>query len=75
MGVFEMLKQKASALSHSILTRTTMCFSNLVGPLEEIGYYGHPMAYLAPTSYGQPHVSIFFFFFSAKIESKMSGKQ
>ncbi|KAL4598914.1 hypothetical protein ACB092_11G091500 [Castanea dentata] len=46
---------KASALSHSILTRTTMCFSNLVGPLEEIGYYGHPMAYLAPTSYGQPH--------------------
>nr|POE80538.1 o-acyltransferase wsd1 [Quercus suber] len=48
--------KKASALSHSIMTRTTMCFSNLVGPLEEIGYYGHPMAYLAPTSYGQPHL-------------------
>ncbi|PPS07361.1 hypothetical protein GOBAR_AA13286 [Gossypium barbadense] len=32
-----------------------MCFSNLVGPLEEIGFYGHPMAFLAPSSYGQPH--------------------
>ena len=68
MGVIEMLKQKASALSHSIMTRTTMCFSNLVGPLEEIGYYGHPMAYLAPTSYGQPHVSNFFFL------QKLKGK-
>jgi len=34
-----------------------MCFSNLVGPLEEIGFYGHPLAFLAPSSYGQPHVS------------------
>ncbi|TYJ26899.1 hypothetical protein E1A91_A07G151500v1 [Gossypium mustelinum] len=45
----------ASALSHRILSHTTMCFSNLVGPLEEIGFYGHPMAFLAPSSYGQPH--------------------
>ncbi|XVF33168.1 hypothetical protein REPUB_Repub17cG0145300 [Reevesia pubescens] len=45
----------ASALSHRILAHTTVCFSNLVGPLEEIGFYGHPMAFLAPTSYGQPH--------------------
>ncbi|XP_059636114.1 wax ester synthase/diacylglycerol acyltransferase 11-like [Cornus florida] len=45
----------ASALSHKVITHTTMCFSNLVGPLEEIGFYGHPMAYLAPSSYGQPH--------------------
>ncbi|KAG6730304.1 hypothetical protein I3842_01G073400 [Carya illinoinensis] len=47
--------KRASALSHRIITHTTMCFSNLVGPLEEIGYYGHPMAYLAPSCYGQPH--------------------
>ncbi|KAH9624553.1 hypothetical protein KSS87_017763 [Heliosperma pusillum] len=45
----------ASVLSHRINTHTTMCFSNLVGPLEEIGFYGHPMSFLAPTSYGQPH--------------------
>ncbi|KAE8662457.1 anther-specific protein SF18-like [Hibiscus syriacus] len=45
----------ASALSHRILSHTTMCFSNLVGPLEEIGFYGHPLAFLAPSSYGQPH--------------------
>ncbi|KAL3743640.1 hypothetical protein ACJRO7_018845 [Eucalyptus globulus] len=45
----------ASALSHRVITHTTMCFSNLVGPLEEIGFYGHPLAYLAPGCYGQPH--------------------
>ncbi|PON51360.1 O-acyltransferase WSD1, C-terminal [Parasponia andersonii] len=32
-----------------------MAFSNVVGPLEEIGFYGHPMAFLAATTYGQPH--------------------
>ncbi|KAK8630926.1 hypothetical protein V6N13_079697 [Hibiscus sabdariffa] len=45
----------ASAVSHRIFCHTTMSFSNLVGPLEEIGFYGHPMAFLAPSSYGQPH--------------------
>ncbi|CAH9063903.1 unnamed protein product [Cuscuta europaea] len=45
----------AGWLSHRILEHTTMCFSNLVGPQEEIGFCGHPMAYLAPSSYGQPH--------------------
>ncbi|KAL9229000.1 hypothetical protein vseg_004519 [Gypsophila vaccaria] len=45
----------ASAMSNRINSHTTMCFSNLVGPLEEIGFYGHPLAFIAPTSYGQPH--------------------
>ncbi|KAF8379706.1 hypothetical protein HHK36_029150 [Tetracentron sinense] len=45
----------AAAISHKILSHTTMSFSNVVGPLEEIGFYGHPMAYLAPTVYGHPH--------------------
>ncbi|XP_019188382.1 PREDICTED: O-acyltransferase WSD1-like isoform X2 [Ipomoea nil] len=45
----------ASCLSHRVIEHTTMCFSNLVGPQEEIGFCGHPMAYLAPSSYGQPH--------------------
>ncbi|PON98013.1 O-acyltransferase [Trema orientale] len=45
----------ASAVSHRIFSNTTMAFSNLVGPLEEIGIYGHTMEYLASSSYGQPH--------------------
>ncbi|CAI0561598.1 unnamed protein product [Linum tenue] len=49
--------RRSNALSHRIITRTTLCFTNLVGPLEEIGYYGHPLAFLAPSSFNQPHVS------------------
>ncbi|KAF4384564.1 wax ester synthase/diacylglycerol acyltransferase 11 [Cannabis sativa] len=47
--------KRTSALFHKILSATTMAFSNVVGPLEEIGFYGHPMAYLAGATYGQPH--------------------
>ncbi|KAF4384563.1 hypothetical protein F8388_003870 [Cannabis sativa] len=43
----------ASALFERLFSSTTMAFSNVVGPLEEIGFYGHPMAYLAANSYGQ----------------------
>ncbi|PON98011.1 O-acyltransferase WSD1, C-terminal [Trema orientale] len=32
-----------------------MGFSNIVGPTEEISFYGHKMAFLAATTYGQPH--------------------
>ncbi|KAE8660507.1 putative CAP [Hibiscus syriacus] len=32
----------------------------LVGPLEEIDFYGHPLAFLAPGAYGQPHASLSF---------------
>ncbi|KAL3517297.1 hypothetical protein ACH5RR_024199 [Cinchona calisaya] len=47
--------KKSSDLSHRVISHTTMCFSNLIGPQEEIGFYGHPIAYIAPSSYGQPH--------------------
>ncbi|PKI52143.1 hypothetical protein CRG98_027559 [Punica granatum] len=43
------------AIAYRILSQTTMAFSNVVGPLEEISFYGHPMAYLAPSVYGHPH--------------------
>ena len=43
------------------MNHTTMCFSNVVGPMEEIGFYGHPMAFLAPSVYGQPQVSIYIY--------------
>ncbi|KAK4339112.1 hypothetical protein RND71_040574 [Anisodus tanguticus] len=48
----------SSSISHKIITNTTMCFSCLPGPQEEIGFYGHPLANLAPGSYGQPHMTI-----------------
>ncbi|URD91997.1 hypothetical protein MUK42_01587 [Musa troglodytarum] len=45
----------AAALTHRVLSNTTLSFSNIVGPVEEIEFYGHPMVYLAPTVYGHPH--------------------
>ncbi|KAF3599804.1 hypothetical protein F2Q69_00035918 [Brassica cretica] len=32
-----------------------MSFSNMVGPIEEISFYGHPVTYMAPSVYGHPH--------------------
>ncbi|MFS7932080.1 putative transferase [Helianthus anomalus] len=34
---------------------TRMGFSNLVGPQEEIGFYGHALDFIAPSCYGHPH--------------------
>ncbi|CAO2835476.1 unnamed protein product [Amaranthus hypochondriacus] len=47
-------EKMANAISDRINTHTTIAFSNLVGPMEEISFYGHPLAFLAPSSYGQP---------------------
>ena len=33
-------------------------FSNVVGPQEEIVFFGHPIAYIAPSCFGQPNVSL-----------------
>ncbi|WOH06671.1 hypothetical protein DCAR_0626099 [Daucus carota subsp. sativus] len=41
-------------LMHNIISKTTVSFSNVVGPQEEISLYGHPLAYVAPTVYGAP---------------------
>nr|CAD1823303.1 unnamed protein product [Ananas comosus var. bracteatus] len=47
----------AAALSRRVLIHATLSFSNVVGPVEEIEFYSHPMVYLAPGVYGHPHVS------------------
>ncbi|KAJ0026229.1 hypothetical protein Pint_07620 [Pistacia integerrima] len=39
----------------SFPSQTTLRFSNMPGPQEEISFYGHPVAYLAPSCYGQPN--------------------
>ncbi|KAL3325847.1 hypothetical protein AABB24_036863 [Solanum stoloniferum] len=35
-------------------SNSTICFTNLVGPQEEIGFCGYPITYFAPSAYGQP---------------------
>ncbi|XP_044464005.1 wax ester synthase/diacylglycerol acyltransferase 11-like [Mangifera indica] len=43
-----------AATAVRVLSNTTMAFSNVVGPSEEISFYGHPIAYIAPSVYGHP---------------------
>ncbi|CAN1793914.1 Wax ester synthase/diacylglycerol acyltransferase 11 [Linum perenne] len=50
--------KRSNDLSHRIITKTTLCFTNLVGPLEEIGFYGHHLSFIAPSSFNQPHMTI-----------------
>ncbi|GAV66202.1 LOW QUALITY PROTEIN: WES_acyltransf domain-containing protein/DUF1298 domain-containing protein [Cephalotus follicularis] len=45
----------AAALLHRVVSNTTLAFSNMVGPQEEIIFYGHTLAYIAPSVYGHPH--------------------
>ncbi|KAK1257104.1 O-acyltransferase WSD1 [Acorus gramineus] len=51
----------AAALSHRMLRNTTMSFSNIVGPAEEIGFFGNPIRYIAPSVYGHPQALTFHF--------------
>ncbi|GMH08898.1 hypothetical protein Nepgr_010738 [Nepenthes gracilis] len=44
----------AAALVYRGVANTTMSFSSIVGPSEEITFCGHQMGYLAPTVYGHP---------------------
>ncbi|PQQ04233.1 O-acyltransferase WSD1-like [Prunus yedoensis var. nudiflora] len=45
----------AGAMAHRVISHSTLSFSNLVGPLEEISFYGHPITFMAPYVYGHPH--------------------
>lgn len=42
-------------LNHKVFFNTTMWFSNVPGPQEEVTFYGHEVAYIAPTCFGQPN--------------------
>nr|CDM83947.1 unnamed protein product [Triticum aestivum] len=47
---------KATAsLCHALFKNTTILFSNMVGPTEQVTLYGHPILYIAPSIYGQQH--------------------
>ncbi|XP_008793154.2 O-acyltransferase WSD1-like isoform X2 [Phoenix dactylifera] len=45
----------AAALCYRMVIHTTLSFSNIIGPVEKIGFYGHPVVYIAPSVYGHPH--------------------
>ncbi|XP_028790712.1 O-acyltransferase WSD1 [Neltuma alba] len=45
----------AAAVTQRVLYNTTLTFSNVVGPVEEISFCGHPVTFLAPSVYGNPH--------------------
>ncbi|KAK4350955.1 hypothetical protein RND71_030268 [Anisodus tanguticus] len=45
----------AGKLTSRVLAHTTVLLSNMVGPQEEITFFGHKLAYAAPTIYGLPH--------------------
>nr|XP_043626952.1 wax ester synthase/diacylglycerol acyltransferase 11-like [Erigeron canadensis] len=42
-------------LNHKVFFNTTLWFTNVPGPQEEVTFYGHDCAYLAPSCYGQPN--------------------
>ncbi|XP_076905070.1 wax ester synthase/diacylglycerol acyltransferase 11-like [Bidens hawaiensis] len=45
----------AGKLNHKVFYNTTLWFSDVPGPQEEITFFGHKVAYIAPSCYGQPN--------------------
>ncbi|WZY74775.1 hypothetical protein YC2023_021159 [Brassica napus] len=43
----------AAAIFNRPVVNLTTCVSNVIGPMEEISFRGHPIAYIAPSNYGQ----------------------
>ncbi|CAH2072902.1 unnamed protein product [Thlaspi arvense] len=53
--VLKVLGAKVAArIFNRPVMNTTTCVSNVIGPMEEISFRGHPVAYIAPSSYGHP---------------------
>uniref|UniRef100_A0A8R7UYV2 O-acyltransferase WSD1 C-terminal domain-containing protein n=1 Tax=Triticum urartu TaxID=4572 RepID=A0A8R7UYV2_TRIUA len=47
-----------TSIFRCLFTRTTIVFSNMVGPAEQVELCGHPVAFLAPSVYGIPEALI-----------------
>ncbi|XP_040381564.1 O-acyltransferase WSD1-like [Oryza brachyantha] len=45
----------AASLCYGMFSNTTLSFSNLAGPREQIVFCGNPIVYISPTSYGHQH--------------------
>ena len=48
--------QQLAAVMNKVTSNTTIAFSNMVGPTEDISFYGHHLSYIAPGTCGQPQV-------------------
>ncbi|CDY44626.1 BnaC04g06360D [Brassica napus] len=46
------------AIAKRMFGHTTMTFSNVLGPDEDINFFNHPMCYVAASAMFGPHVSI-----------------
>ncbi|XP_066315102.1 wax ester synthase/diacylglycerol acyltransferase 11-like isoform X3 [Miscanthus floridulus] len=44
----------AAAIFSRIITRASMAFTNVIGPVEQVQFCGHPIAFIAPSIYGAP---------------------
>ncbi|XP_049395504.1 wax ester synthase/diacylglycerol acyltransferase 6-like isoform X2 [Solanum stenotomum] len=63
----------AAKVTRRILSSTTVLISNVVGPQEEITFYGHKLAYVAPTTFGLPYaVTIHFQSYCNKMTISMA---
>ncbi|GAB2221912.1 hypothetical protein Droror1_Dr00013107 [Drosera rotundifolia] len=49
-GVKLLCLKMIAAIMYRVLCNTTLMFSNVVGPVEEIDFCGHRVAYIAPTA-------------------------
>ncbi|KAG7555042.1 O-acyltransferase WSD1 C-terminal [Arabidopsis suecica] len=57
--VLKVFGAKAAAeLFDRPVRNTTTCVSNVIGPMEEISFRGHPVSYIAPSSYGHSHAML-----------------
>ncbi|KAH6784061.1 hypothetical protein C2S52_009020 [Perilla frutescens var. hirtella] len=44
----------AAAMTSAVFRNTTLTFSNVMGPKEEVNLFGHHLSYIAPSVYGFP---------------------
>jgi len=51
------LKQAAGAIFHRMISHTTISFSNMIDPVEQVEFCGHPVVFIAPSGFGPPEVS------------------
>lgn len=45
----------ATAVTYRMIAHTSISFSNIVGPVEEVEFFGHPIVHMIPTVSGHPH--------------------
>jgi len=50
--------QVVETLVRRLFDHTTLTFSNVMGPDEDISFFDHPMSYVAASALGGPQVSI-----------------